>query len=220
MKKSIVLLISLLFIAVISLLILKNLQDTDSYLAEQNAKFTKTQIMFYINNAKDEISNILSKKLDEDILKEYIGVEYPILVQDAKISIKLEEYDKYNINLLNEKDDKKYEYLKDFLQRNEIYDIYTLQSILRENDNIKNSKQLDSLFEKFEKESYNIDISKVKDYIGFMDYDKKEITQNEKEKEILFYELFVNVDYLKQFAKAYYILNKNGGVEYFEFSFK
>lgn len=220
MKKSIVLLISLLFIAVISLLILKNLQDTDSYLAEQNAKFTKTQIMFYINNAKDEISNILSKKLDEEILKEYIGVEYPILVQDAKISIKLEEYDKYNINLLNEKDDKKYEYLKDFLQRNEIYDIYTLQSILKENDNIKNSKQLDSLFEKFEKESYNIDISKVKDYIGFMDYDKKEITQNEKEKEILFYELFVNVDYLKQFAKAYYILNKNGGVEYFEFSFK
>ncbi|BAK74210.1 MAG: hypothetical protein AB7S49_00325 [Arcobacter sp.] len=220
MKKSIVLLISLLFIAVISLLILKNLQDTDSYLAEQNAKFSKTQIMFYINNAKDEISNILSKKLDEDILKEYIGVEYPILVQDAKISIKLEEYDKYNINLLNEKDDKKYEYLKDFLQRNEIYDIYTLQAILKENDNIKNNKQLDNLFEKFEKESYNIDISKVKDYIGFMDYDKKEITQNEKEKEILFYELFVNVDYLKQFAKAYYILNKNGGVEYFEFSFK
>lgn len=220
MKKSIVLLISLLFIAVISLLILKNLQDTDSYLAEQNAKFTKTQIMFYINNAKDEISNILSKKLDEDILKEYIGVEYPILVQDAKISIKLEEYDKYNINLLNEKDDKKYEYLKDFLQRNEIYDIYTLQAILKENDNIKNNKQLDNLFEKFEKESYNIDISKVKDYIGFMDYDKKEITQNEKEKEILFYELFVDVDYLKQFAKAYYILNKNGGVEYFEFSFK
>jgi|OM-RGC.v1.013715467 hypothetical protein len=219
-KKSIVLLISLLFIAVISLLILKNLQDTDSYLAEQNAKFSKTQIMFYINNAKDEISNILSKKLDEDILKEYIGVEYPILVQDAKISIKLEEYDKYNINLLNEKDDKKYEYLKDFLQRNEIYDIYTLQAILKENDNIKNNKQLDNLFEKFEKESYNIDISKVKDYIGFMDYDKKEITQNEKEKEILFYELFVNVDYLKQFAKAYYILNKNGGVEYFEFSFK
>lgn len=220
MKKSIVLLISLLFIAVISLLILKNLQDTDSYLAEQNAKFSKTQIMFYINNAKDEISNILSKKLDEDILKEYIGVEYPILVQDAKISIKLEEYDKYNINLLNEKDDKKYEYLKDFLQRNEIYDIYTLQAILKENDNIKNNKQLDNLFEKFEKESYNIDISKVKEYIGFMDYDKKEITQNEKEKEILFYELFVNVDYLKQFAKAYYILNKNGGVEYFEFSFK
>ncbi|QKF78429.1 hypothetical protein [Arcobacter defluvii] len=220
MKKSIVLLISLLFIAVISLLILKNLQDTDSYLAEQNAKFSKTQIMFYINNAKDEISNVLSKKLDEDILKEYIGVEYPILVQDAKISIKLEEYDKYNINLLNEKDDKKYEYLKDFLQRNEIYDIYTLQAILKENDNIKNNKQLDNLFEKFEKESYNIDISKVKDYIGFMDYDKKEITQNEKEKEILFYELFVDVDYLKQFAKAYYILNKNGGVEYFEFSFK
>ena len=64
------------------------------------------------------------------------------------------------------------------------------------------------------------EILKVKDYIGFQPYDKKEISQNDKEKEIKFYELFVKVDYLKQFSKAYYILNKSGGVVYFEFSFK
>ena len=53
-----------------------------------------------------------------------------------------------------------------------------------------------------------------------MDYDKKGINVKRESDEKLFYELFVKVEYLKQFAKAYYILNKNGGVEYFELSFK
>lgn len=220
MKKSIVLLISLFFIATLSLLILKNLKDTDSYLSEQNAKFTKTQILFYINNTKDEVSKVFSKNLDREALKEYVGLEFPLFIQDAKITMRLEEYDKYNINLLGEKDEKKYEFFKDFLIRNDIYDIDILRENFLENNKIKNSKQLDFLLEKFQKESYTSDIFKVKDYIGFMNYDKKEISQNEKEKEILFYELFIKVDYLKQFAKAYYILNKNGGVEYFEYSFK
>lgn len=220
MKKSIVLLISLFFIAAVSLLILKNLEDTDSYINEQNSKFAKTQILFLINNTKDEVSKILVKKLDREILNDYTNKDFPILLQDAKITMRLEEYDKYNINLLNEKDEKKYEYFKDFLIRNDIYDIEILKGILSENDKVKNSKQLDESLEKFEKESYTSNIFKVKNYIGFMNYDKKEITQNEKDKEILFYELFVKVEYLKQFAKAYYILHKDGKVEYFEFSFK
>ena len=228
MKKAIVLFISLLFIAAVSLLILKNLEDTDSYVSEQNSKFSKTQIMFYINNAKDEIAEVLKlianqnsdKNKQREVLKDYVGVNFPIIMQDAKITIRLEEYDKYNINLLKEKDEKKYEYFKDFLARENIYDFERLQDIFSENNQIKNSKQLDFILEKFEKERYNTDISKVKDYIGFQEYDKKEISQNDKEKEIKFYEVFVKVDYLKQFAKAYYILNKSGGVEYFEFSFK
>ena len=143
-----------------------------------------------------------------------------MVFQDAKISIKLEEYDKYNINLIKEKDEKKYENLKDFLQRNDIYDIYTLQNILVEFENIKNSKQLDTLLEKFENESYNVDTKNIKDYIGFMDYDKKEFIQDDKDKSIEFYELFIKVSYLKEFAKAYYVLDKSGGVKYFEYSFK
>ena len=226
MKKGVVLFISLLFIAVISLLILKNLEDTDSYISEQNAKFSKTQILFYISNTKDEIKNILEQNLDREILKEYIGMEFPLFIQDAKITLKLEEYDKYNINLLKEKDEEKYKYLKDFLIRNDIYDIELLKKIYEEytfelkDKNQMNSKQLDFILEKFEKESYKTDILKVKDYIGFQDYDKKEITQNDKEKDIKFYELFVKVEYLRQFAKAYYILDKSGGVKYFEYSFK
>ena len=234
MKKGVVLFISLLFIAAVSLLIIKNLEDTDSYIHEQNSKFTKTQIMMYLNNAKDEIANVLkeneaqnSDKTDyREVLKEYTSKEFPIMMQDAIITIRLEEYDKYNINLLKEKDEEKYKYLKDFLIRNDIYDIELLKKIYEEytfelkDKNQINNKQLDFILEKFEKESYNTEILKVKDYIGFQPYDKKEISQNDKEKEINFYELFVQVEYLKQFAKAYYILNKKGEVTYFEFSFK
>ena len=232
MKKSIVLLISLFFIAAVSLLIMKNLEDTDLYLSEQNSKFSKTQIMFLLDNTREEIKGILAsivKDVDEDkqreVLKDYVGVNFPILMEDARIIMRLEEYDKYNINLLKESKDKnadeeKYKYFKDFLSRENIYDFERLQDIYSENNQVKNSKQLDFILEKFEKESYNSDISKIKDYIGFQEYDKKEITQSDKEKEIKFYELFVEVEYLKQFAKAYYILDKSGGVKYFEYSFK
>ncbi len=232
MKKSIVLLISLFFIAAVSLLIMKNLEDTDLYLSEQNSKFSKTQIMFLLDNTREEIKGILAsivKDVDEDkqreVLKDYVGVNFPILMEDARIIMRLEEYDKYNINLLKESknkktDEEKYKYFKDFLARENIYDFERLQDIYSENNQVKNSKQLDSILEKFEKESYNSDISKVRDYIGFQEYDKKEITQSDKEKEIKFYELFVEVEYLKQFAKAYYILDKSGGVKYFEYSFK
>lgn len=233
MKKGVVLFISLLFIAAVSLLILKNLEDTDSYISEQNSKFSKIQMMIYLNNAKEEISKILLKNEEEnsnkivykEVLKEYTSKDFPIIIQDAKITIRLAEYDKYNINLLKEEEEE-YKYLKDFLIKNNIYDMVLLKEIYNEytsdiEDKEKmNSKQLDFILEKLEKKSYNTDLSKVKDYIGFQNYDKKEISQNDKEKDITLYELFVKIDYSKQFAKAYYILNKNGGVEYFEFSFK
>lgn len=114
MKKSIVLLISLFFIAAVSLLIMKNLEDTDLYLSEQNSKFSKTQIMFLLDNTREEIKGILAsivKDVDEDkqreVLKDYVGVNFPILMEDARIIMRLEEYDKYNINLLKESKNKK-----------------------------------------------------------------------------------------------------------------
>ena len=122
MKKGVVLFISLLFIAAISLLILKNLEDTDSYISEQNSKFTKTQMMMYLNNAKDEISKALSKNQNNKI-KSYLNIDYPIILQDAEITIRLQEYDKYNINLLRSDDKKAYIYIQSFLENNDIYDI-------------------------------------------------------------------------------------------------
>jgi hypothetical protein len=219
MKKSIVLLISLFFIAAISLLIIQNLKDTDSYINEQNSKFAKTQILFLINNAKDEISNILSQNQGNDI-SSYLDVDYPIVVKDAKIVVKLQKYDKYNINLLKSKDKKDYVYLKKFFEDNSVYDTETFIYLMKNKQDIKTYKQLNELLLNVKNESYDKRILDLKDYLGFIKFDKKDTLINDEKKEILFYELFVKVDYLKQFVKAYYILNKNGGVEYFELSFK
>ena len=229
MKRSIVLLISLFFIAAVSLLIMKNLEDTDLYLSEQNSKFSKTQIMFLLDNTREQIESKLktiggNTELSEDkqreVLKDYVGVNFPILIEDARIVMRLEENDKCDINLL--KNDKNEENFKKFLSDKNIYiDITKLKEIY-DNRTIDNSKKFDSILEKFEKESYKSDIIKIKDYISFYSDSNKEqcLTKNNKEKTINLYELFVEVEYLKQFAKAYYILDKSGGVKYFEYSFK
>lgn len=219
MKKGVVLFISLLFIAAVSLLIIKNLEDTDSYIYEQNSKFTKTQMMMYLNNAKEEISKVISKNQNNKI-KSYLNIDYPIILQDAEITIRLKEYDKYNINLLRSDDKKAYIYIQSFLENNDIYDIETFKYIIKDSKEIKTNKQLDELINNFSKQTYKNQILGVKDYLGFMDYDKKGINVKRESDEKLFYELFVKVKYLKQFTKAYYILNKSGGVEYFELSFK
>lgn len=215
MKKSIVLLISLFFIAAVSLLIIQNLEDTNTYVSEQNSKFAKTQIIFFLNNAKDEISKVLSQNQGNDI-SSYLDIPYPIEVKDANIIVKLQEYDKYNINLLKSKNEKDYIPIQKFFERNGIYYIETFKYLMKENPDIKNYKQLDKFLDDATKENSDKKLLELKDYLGFIKFEKKD----EKDKEILFYELFVNVNYLKQFVKAYYILNKNGGVEYFELSFK
>ncbi len=219
MKKSIVLLISLFFIAAVSLLIIQNLKDTDSYINEQNSKFTKTQIIFLINNAKDEVSKILSQNQGNDI-SSYLDVDYPIVLKEAKIIVTLKKYDKYNINLLKSKDEKDYVYLKKFFIENGVYDTETFKYLMKDKQDINNYTQLNDLLVSVKKESPDKRILDLKDYLGFIKFDKKDTAINDEKKEILFYELFVKVEYLKQFVKAYYILNKNGGVEYFELSFK
>ena len=199
-------------------MIIQNLKDTDSYLSEQNSKFAKTQIMFLINNTKDEISKTLSQNQGNDI-SSYLDVDYPLVVKDALITIRVEKYDKYDINLLNKKDEKDYENLKKFLEKNGVYDVENFKYLMQNNGNIKNYKQRDELLNDFAIQVYDKRILDLKDYLGFIKFDKKE-DEKKEDKEIVFFELFVKVDYLKQFAKAYYVLNKNGGVEYFELSFK
>lgn len=219
MKKGVVLFITLLFITAISILILKNLTDTDLYINEQNSKFAKTQIMMYLNNVKDEISNIISKN-QRNKIKSYLNIDYPINLQGAEITIRLQKYDKYNINLLKNSDKKSYLYLQSFFESNDIYDIETFKYIIKDNDDIKTNKQLDELIDVFAKQTYKNEIYGLKDYLGFINFDKKGINIIDENEDNIFYELYVKVNYLKQFAKAYYILNKSGGVEYFELSFK
>ena len=59
MKKSIVLLISLFFISALSILIIKSLEDTNSFIKEKNHKMNRIQVLTSIKNTQIEISRYL-----------------------------------------------------------------------------------------------------------------------------------------------------------------
>ncbi len=224
MKKSIVLLISLFFISALSILIIKNLEDTSTFIEEKNHKINRVQLLTSINNIQTEISKIFNnnkKRIDDIIVK--LNSEYiPINVKNILISFTITKYNKVDINLLSNKDNKKYQEINSLFNDYKISDFdtfrYVFKTIKDEYKNtrtsgvefIKNHKQIDDIIKIFIKETYNDEILNIKDKLGFI----------KKEKDEKLYELFVKVNYLTDFAKAYYILNEKGEVKYFESSFK
>ncbi|MFA7083936.1 MAG: hypothetical protein WC141_05310 [Arcobacteraceae bacterium] len=231
MKKSIVLLMSLFYIAAISVLILKNLEDTDSYIGKQNSKFAKTQILFLLDNIKQEVSRAIKASneadIKEDYLSDYYNILFPLKINDIDISFILKPYSKVNINVLKNKEYEKYKDLNDLFTDNRIYDFDYFIQIYRQkvdlylkdsyNNEIANQKQLDEMIDLFVKETYSDSILEIKDKIGFFDFNTEKA---QEEKRYDYYELTVKINYLKEFVKAHYILNKEGKVENFEFSFK
>lgn len=212
MKKSIVLLVCLLFISALSALIVKNLKDTNSYISEQNSKISKIQAILLLDNMKTQIGNLLRINQNNDldkIIKKMFKNYIPFLVDDIKLSFKLDVYEKKDLNQLNLGNEEEKQKVINFLNDKYVYNIQMLIDELK-GKTIKTNKQLDRIINNFVKNSYDENIKKIRKDLGFKKTDK--INK--------LYELYIKIDYLKQFIKAYYILNKNGGVEYFELSFK
>lgn len=206
MKKSIVLLVSLLFITAISALILKNLDDTNEYISEQNYKLNKAQLLMMVQNAQTEASKFIKKYPDDLPALE----EIPFSIKDIDLQLSLIEYNKYDLNLLREKDRKKYEHIQEFFWDNSVDGFENLQYLLKGSPKLNNSKQLDDIITAFIEQTYSDNILKIKDKLGFLS----------SSKDGKLYELKIRVTYLKDLLKGYYILDKEGKVKYFELSFK
>lgn len=210
MKKSIVLLISLLFITAISALILKNLEDTDIYVQEQNIKINKTQSMMLIKNVQNEISSLLAKNKEnvESIIEAQQDSYYPLNIENIEILFRLGVYDKVNLNDLDSENKTIKQATIDRLNDLEVFNIDNLAYLLRGNK-IESNKQLDNILTSFIKDTYDDKILEVKEFLGFLSTNEGQL-----------YELFIKLDYLKDITNAYYILDKEGQVKYFELSFK
>jgi hypothetical protein len=210
MKKSIVLLISLLFITAISALILKNLEDTDIYVQEQNSKINKTQSMMLIKNVQNEISSLLAKNKEnvESIIEAQQDSYYPLNIENIEILFRLGVYDKVNLNDLVSENKTIKQATIDRLNDLEVFNIDNLAYLLRGNK-IESNKQLDNILTSFIKDTYDDKILEVKEFLGFLGTNEGQL-----------YELFIKLDYLKDITNAYYILDKEGQVKYFELSFK
>ena len=222
MKKSIVLLISLFFISALSVLILKNLEDTNSFIKEKNHKINKIQILTSVKNLQVEISRLFTEnKEDIDTIVDDLDSSYiPLNINNISISFSIKEYEKVNINLLTNTNSKMYEEINTLFSDYEIGNFDTFRYIYKTLEKeyksinsssesfIKDTKQINDIINLVIKETYTDEILKIKDKLGFLKRDEK------------LYELFVKVNYLEDFIKAYYILNEKGEVKYFESSFK
>lgn len=212
MKKSIVLLISLFFISSISVLILQNLEDTDTYIKTQSSKLSKAQILTLVKNVHNEAKEN-SKEFDN-----VIGQLFPIDIEGIKLEFQLISYDKIDINSLK---DEKNENLRNFFNNNNISNYGLFKEIyyqkarennidIKNNNIVSNNKQLDDIIDTFVKETYDNKISNIRNDLGFIPYDSKK----------KLYELFIKISYLGNISKAYYILDEEGESKYFELSFK
>ncbi|WP_044417263.1 hypothetical protein [Halarcobacter anaerophilus] len=217
MKKGVVLLISLFFITAISVLVLKNLDDSDKILEQRDYKLSLSQALILTKNIKNEIKKIINKegtKIDEYIQNGYFN-SISFGIEGIKVTSSLKEYEKKDMNQLggnyNKEDLEEEDALERYLQLNDIYDYALLEDIykesIEENTKLESSKQVKRVIDKFIENRDSNNIEKIEENLGFF---------NSKE----YYSLSIKVSFLNEFLNSYYVLNKTGGVEYFETSFK
>ena len=208
MKKSIVLLVSLLFIVAISALLLQNLNDTQSYITSQNYKINKVQLMALLKNSQQEAAEVIKKHPDQ-IEKGFENI--PLKIEDNEIIFTLKEYDKKDVNLLKSQKREDYERIEEWFFDKGISDFDNFRYIISSSGKeIENNKQLDDIINTFIKETYSNDILEFRNDLGF-----KSAAKDSK-----LYELYLKIKNLNDFINAYYILDKDGKVEYFELGFK
>ena len=176
MKKSIVLLISLLFISILSLLIIKNLDDTNTYVEEQNIKLNKIQIVSLFTNAKLAAFDVIKKyknELDDEKL-------VPFSINNIDIVFSLVEYNRKDINLFNDKKNRD-RLLEDIFISKDINDFELFKVVF---DGIKekffkktmvnNNKQLDAIINAYLNNSYSKNKNEIKSEFGFFPLSKEE----------------------------------------------
>lgn len=206
MKKSIVLLISLLFITAISALLLQNLDDTQSYVESQNYKINKVQLLALTKNMQKEASRFIKDYPDD--LKNLENALFK--VNENIVQFNFKDYDKADIHAIHTPNTDKYKNIESIFFNNGVSDFESLAYVFPKDKKVNNYKQLDDIIDNFIRQTYNKDILKIKDKLGFL-------TLGESDK---FYELNVTVKNINDFVNAYYVLDKSGGVKYFELGFK
>ncbi|WP_072682463.1 hypothetical protein [Arcobacter sp. LA11] len=212
MKKGVVLLITLFFITTISLLILKNLDDTDVFLEKQNYSLNNTQVLIAIKNTKNEVSKLLREHkddIDEVLENELLQTSIPIKIDDLDIKFGIKKYEKIDINEMRNKDS---QVIEEHFISNNVFDYELFKEIYEEklqieNKKVETSKQVDDIINAFIIKSYSEEILRIKEDLGFLKAEN-------------LYELSIEAKYNSAIASAYYILKNDGKVEYFDISFK
>lgn len=175
-KKSIILLITLSFITVISILILKNLSDSNKFIKEVSLDSSLMQMNILDKNIKDEVIKLTYKHKDD--IKDGTGEEFvlpitlPFEFENISTTITLEEFflsetDCYlkEINtteILNEKCEE--DTVNGILYP---YEFMLLLKDLKPND----KAQLEYFLDKYKQKTGDDKIDSVKDRFSYIKYD-------------------------------------------------
>jgi len=207
-KKSIVLLITMLFISGISLLILDNLKDNDQFINSTKITPSLVQINISIKNINKEIYKLFNKidKNDIDEITQQIPPTLPygdIVVSNILVKT-LDFTNKYDMN-------------KDYTQTNDMNLIENINFLydfneITKNNKTTNNRQKDYLINKYIKLTQDEKIINIKDdfVVNLVDYNlsKKYISCS--------YDLEVeNIT-----THIDYIFEHKGKDQYFDFYFK
>jgi len=168
-KKGIVLLITLFFITAISVLLLKNLDDSEKFIKEVSVNNALTQIKLTAKNTQEEILKLTSTYQEniDDIL-EITSAGIPFSYGDIDLVISLEEYDYKicNINDLNttthiyEKCADMMQYLNypnDFIQE--------LKPYIKK---VTTQEQIDFIIERYKTKTRDEKADNLKEYLSFL----------------------------------------------------
>lgn len=207
MKKSMVLFMTLAFIMAMIALISQNLEDTNAYIIEQNHKLNKAQQIALVENTYSEVKRLL-KQYGENFKENLDAIV--LNVEESKVFFSLKNLsDKYDVNKLRSQNYDDYKSIEELFIDNAIndFDNFRYKFVNQKSDIVNSSKQLDKIIKDFMKDTYSNDILKIRNKLTFISGQD-------------YRELKIKIEYLKDVISAYYILDKEGEVKYFELSFK
>ena len=135
MKKGVVLFITIAFVTIISIFILKNLDNTDKYLENQNFIASNTQLLISIQNTQEQVSKILvnNKNTVDKFLEDTLvdsSIPLKINIEDLKIDFNFNKYEKVDINILSKDDKSK---INELFSDNNIYNFLFVFRYLHRN---------------------------------------------------------------------------------------
>lgn len=207
MKKSMVLFMTLVFIMAMIALISQNLEDTNAYIVEQNHKLNKAQQIALVENTYSEVKRLL-KQYGENFKENLDAIV--LNVEESKVFFSLKNLsDKHDVNKLRSQNYDDYKSIEELFIDNAIndFDNFRYKFVNQKSDIVNSSKQLDKIIKDFIKDTYSNDILKIRNKLTFISGQD-------------YRELKIKIEYLKDVISAYYILDKEGEVKYFELSFK
>ena len=177
-QKGIVLLITLFFITAISVIILKNLEDSEQFIKEVSLDEILIQNKITTQNVQKEIIKLINKYKDDDEVLDGIldvtSLGVPFDYGNVGLTIVLEEYfiSGCNLNILNSKKPL-YEQCDEYITNNILYEYDFLEKIKKYKP-FNTKEQVEFFIDTYIQETKDDKIILVKDKFTFLKADVNE----------------------------------------------